>query len=113
MTIRSARYLSRTLQYDADVGCFRCYAKTKTPLTVYRGETSSLWYTTQPKMHDHQLVETGRREPTCTMSGWIDFRCTICGAGAAGPRGRERHLRPLRRSDAAPVPGCAGGCLLL
>ena len=37
MTIRSARYLSRTLQYDADVGCFRCYAKTKTPLTVYRG----------------------------------------------------------------------------
>lgn len=58
MTIRSARYLSRTLQYDADAGCFRCYAKTKTPLTVYRGETSSLWYTTQPKMHDHQLVET-------------------------------------------------------
>lgn len=31
MTIRSARYLSRTLQYDADAGCFRCYAKTKTP----------------------------------------------------------------------------------
>ncbi len=89
MTIRSARYLSRTLQYDADVGCFRCYAKTKTPLTVYRGETSSLWYTTQPKMHDHQLVETGRREPTCTMSGWIDFRCTICGEL------RRQPLEPL------------------
>ena len=89
MTIRSARYLSRTLQYDADAGCFRCYAKTKTPLTVYRGETSSLWYTTQPKMHDHQLVETGRREPTCTMSGWIDFRCTICGEL------RRQPLEPL------------------
>ena len=89
MTIRSARYLSRTLQYDADAGCFRCYAKTKTPLTVYRGETSSLWYTTQPKMHDHQLVETGRREPTCTMSGWIDFRCTLCGEL------RRQPLEPL------------------
>ena len=89
MTIRSARYLSRTLQYDANAGCFRCYAKTKTPLTVYRGETSSLWYTTQPKMHDHQLVETGRREPTCTMSGWIGFRCTICGEL------RRQPLEPL------------------
>ena len=78
MTIRSARYLSRTLQYDEETGCFRCYAKAKTPLRVYRGETSNLWYTTRPQMHKHMDSETARQAPTCTQEGWVEFRCGIC-----------------------------------
>ena len=53
---------------------------TETPLTLYRGETSGLWYTTQlQSAHEHQYVESARRAATCTEPGWVEYACTVCG----------------------------------
>lgn len=56
---------ARSLQFCADKQYFRCVRSTETPLTLYRGETSGLWYTTQlQSAHEHQYVESARRAAT-------------------------------------------------
>ena len=52
MVCKNVRYTSRTLQFCTNGEFFRCVTNTSgknlgaTPLTIYRGDDSSLWYTT-------------------------------------------------------------------
>ena len=80
VVIQNARFMARSLQFCADKQYFRCVRSTETPLTLYRGETSGLWYTTQlQSAHEHQYVESARRAATCTEPGWVEYACTVCG----------------------------------
>ena len=80
VVIQNARFMARSLQFCADKQYFRCVRSTETPLTLYRGETSGLWYTTQlQSAHEHQYVESARQAATCTEPGWVEYACTVCG----------------------------------
>ena len=75
--LRNGRYSSRTLQYDAEQGYFRCFSTTETPLTLYAGQATA-WYTTLPQPCTHNFAETQRQEPDCTHDGFVRSVCTIC-----------------------------------
>lgn len=80
VVMQNARYMARTLQFCADKQYFRCVRGDETPLTLYRGEDSGLWYTTVLQTaHDHRYAESGRQAATCTESGWVEYTCAVCG----------------------------------
>lgn len=77
VVIQNARYMARSLQFCADKQYFRCVRGTETPLTLYRGEDSGLWYTTLlQSAHVHQYVESACQAATCTEPGWVEYACT-------------------------------------
>ena len=81
VVIQNARYMARSLQFCADKQYFRCVRGTETPLTLYRGEDSGLWYTTLlQSAHVHQYVESACQAATCTEPGWVEYACTACGS---------------------------------
>lgn len=81
IVIQNARFQARSLQYCADKQYFRCVRNTQTPLTLYHGEDSGLWYTTAlHAAHEHRYAESGRQPATCTAPGWVEYACTVCGS---------------------------------
>lgn len=81
IVIQNARFQARSLQYCADKQYFRCVRGTQTPLTLYHGEDSGLWYTTALQAaHEHRYAESGRQPATCTAPGWVEYACTVCGS---------------------------------
>ena len=81
VVLQNARYMARSLQYCADKQYFRCVRGSETPLTLYRGEDSGLWYTTQLQpAHEHTYTESARQAAGCTEPGWVEYACTVCGS---------------------------------
>lgn len=81
IVIQNARFQARSLQYCADKQYFRCVRGTQTPLTLYHGEDSGLWYTTALQAaHEHRYAESGRQPATCTAPAGSSMPGTVCGS---------------------------------
>lgn len=81
--IKNVRYPARSLRYSTTEKYFRCFtasAKNTEDIVLYRGDNSSMWYTTVPVSdHEHNYVESARQEASCDTAGWIEYSCSVCG----------------------------------